>query len=263
MNKLISVVVPAFNEAEYLKKTLLSLKSQIYRPMEIIVVDNASTDQTREIAEKYADRVISLSKKGASRARNFGAKFAKGEYLLFLDADTRLSKNAVGNAVKSMKGGWAGGTFKVQYDRESPKIKLIKKIQFFYLGKGKPFYTQSIFTTKKIFESNKGWNEEIQFGEDVDMLRKISRHGKLKFVFNSLMKTSSRRFIKNKDYFYAIMGGALALYGVKSLPFYPIRNAGEKQISKKDVLKKIFQAGKIKNGGIIALAKFKAIRFVR
>jgi|GEM_PF-1755996 len=240
-NKLVSIIIPALNEEELLEKTLLSLKRQNYHPVEIIVVDNGSEDQTKEIAKKYTDKVFPFQKRGASRARNFGAKMAKGEYLIFLDADTRMNENAVKNTVKYLERGWAGGIYRVEYDGHNAKIKVIENLQNFYLSKGKPFYIQSIYTSKKLFEKINGWDERIRFGEDVDMLRKIKKQGKLKFNERNPIKTSPRRFIKNKDYLYAILGGALALYGTKSLPFYPIRDSEKKETDKRIIFKKLLE----------------------
>ena len=240
-NKLVSIIIPALNEEELIEKTLLSLKKQNYRPIEIIVVDNGSTDRTKEIAEKYAAKVLFLAKRGASRARNFGAKMARGKHLIFLDADTRMSREAVKNTVRALEKKWAGGMYRVEYQSNNPKIKVIENLQNFYLARGKPFYIQSIYTRKSIFEKIGGWNEEISFGEDVDMLKRISGEGKLRFDAANPIKTSARRFIKNKDYLYAILGGALALYGVKSLPFYPIRNNEKKGVSKKIIFKRLLE----------------------
>jgi len=224
MQKLVSVIIPAYNEEKLIEKTLLSLKRQSYSPIEIIVVYRGN-DRTREISKKYADRVIFLSKKGASRARNFGAKEAQGQYLIFLDADSRLSKNAIENVVNSLEQGYAGGTAKIVYESENYKIKGVEILQNFCLNRWKICFCQFIYTTKEIFEKSRGWPESIEFGEDMNFLKRLSRFGELKYDPDSQVLTSPRRFIRRKDYFYATLGGLLVLTGVKKLPFYAIRDA--------------------------------------
>ena len=241
MLKLASIIVPAYNEEKVIEKTLISLKNQTYRPIEIIVVCRGD-DQTREIAKKYADKIVFIKVKGASKARNFGAKHAKGEYLFFVDADTRLSQNVVSKAVKSLNKGYIGGTTKIEYDSKSYKIKTIEAIQNFCLSRWKICLIQFIYTTRKIFDKSNGWSETIDFGEDMNFLKKLSKFGKLKYISDSIAKTSPRRFIKNKDYLYATLGGFLVMGGIKNLPFYPIK---PEELSKKKYLS-ILEINRIK-----------------
>lgn len=85
----VSVIVPAFNAAPYLKETLDSVFAQTRVPAEVIVVDDGSTDNTCEIARSYGPRVRLLQRHqgGAAAARNLGASQSSGEWLAFLDAD--------------------------------------------------------------------------------------------------------------------------------------------------------------------------------
>ncbi len=88
----ISVIIPALNEQKYIGNPLSGLKSQTFRDFETIVVDGGSRDRTASIARKSA-KVIVCREKGVSVARNRGAAAAKGSILLFLDADTRPSRD--------------------------------------------------------------------------------------------------------------------------------------------------------------------------
>ena len=222
-NKLVSVIIPALNEEKLIEKTLISLKKQSYRPIEIIVVDNGSCDQTSEIAKKYADKVLYLSKKGANRARNFGAKAAKGQYLTFMDADTKIGENTIQNVIGFLKKGYIGVTPKIIYESKDYKTQLIEGLQNFCLNRWKIFFTPFICMTKEVFVNCGGWSESIDFWE-IDLLKRLSKFGELKYDSNSVVKTSSRRFIRNKDYLYAVLGGVLALQGTKNLPLYPVRD---------------------------------------
>jgi len=224
MDKLVSIIIPALNEEALIEKTLVSLKEQHYRPIEIIVaVDSRSVDKTFQIAQNYADKVVCVSGEGASAVRNSGAKVARGEYLMFLDADTKVSKNLTGNGVEFLNSGYVGGFARVIYETRSPKVKLIKAVQNFFLSQGTPFYVQSFYTTEEFFQKSGGWNEKISLGEEVDILKRISKFGWLKYDSASSIRTSPRRFIRNKDFSYAVLGAALALAGLKNLPYPPVR----------------------------------------
>ena len=88
----ISVIIPALNEEKYILHSLEGLKKQSFKDFEVIVCDGNSTDRTREIAKKYAMVVIE-KRKGMAAGRNGGARVAKGDILVFLDADTKPSKD--------------------------------------------------------------------------------------------------------------------------------------------------------------------------
>jgi glycosyltransferase involved in cell wall biosynthesis len=86
---LISCIIPVFNGERFLAEALDSILAQTYRPLEIIVADDGSTDGTAEVAASYGDRVAYLrqAKMGAGQAKNMGLDAAQGEYIAFLDAD--------------------------------------------------------------------------------------------------------------------------------------------------------------------------------
>lgn len=97
---LISVIVPSFNVEEYLSVCLLSIINQTYKNLEIILVNDGSTDTTGKICDKYASRdkrikVIHRLNSGVSGARNTGLLVATGDYITFVDADDILPKKAI------------------------------------------------------------------------------------------------------------------------------------------------------------------------
>src|ERR1700704_4755874 len=100
MRPFVSVIVPAYNESRYIEEQLEALKAQEYNGRwEIIVVNNRSTDNTVQIVERYKNRIANLQlidaaeKQGRSYARNVGAKYAKGDALLFCDAHTVVERD--------------------------------------------------------------------------------------------------------------------------------------------------------------------------
>lgn len=104
----ISVVIPAFNVERWLPSAIDSALEQSLRPVEVIVVDDGSTDHTPEVARRYGKRVKLLKQPtngGLAAARNAGAGAAKGEWLFFLDADDSLLPGAfdhLGKAIRSL-----------------------------------------------------------------------------------------------------------------------------------------------------------------
>lgn len=97
----VSVIIPVYNVEKYLAECLDSVLNQEYPDMEIICIDDCSTDYSKAILDKYKDRntcikiVYNSKNKGLSAARNIGLDFAKGKYILFLDSDDCLEKNAL------------------------------------------------------------------------------------------------------------------------------------------------------------------------
>jgi glycosyltransferase involved in cell wall biosynthesis len=97
---LISIIIPAYNYAEYLERGLQSILSQQAADCEIIVIDDGSTDNTQHIMQSYTQQYshihfFSQQRQGPGKARNLGARHALGEWLLFLDADDYLLPNAL------------------------------------------------------------------------------------------------------------------------------------------------------------------------
>ena len=99
-NKTVSIIIPAFNSESYIRDALDSVLNQTYENLEIIVVDDGSTDKTGDVAEHYAARdqrvhVIHQGNNGPSHARNTGIITSTGEYLFFLDADDWIEASCI------------------------------------------------------------------------------------------------------------------------------------------------------------------------
>lgn len=98
MNKKISVIVPIYNSAQTLERTLNSIINQNYKNLEIILVNDGSTDNSLEICKKYAEkdnriRIVNQFNKGVGEARNHGIDVATGEFISFVDSDDTMDKN--------------------------------------------------------------------------------------------------------------------------------------------------------------------------
>lgn len=102
MEKTVSVIIPCYNYGKYLGECIESVLNQTYKVHEIIVVDDESNDNTKEIASKYPVKYIWQKNKGLSGARNTGIKEATGEYIMCLDSDDKLVAGAIEEHVKLM-----------------------------------------------------------------------------------------------------------------------------------------------------------------
>lgn len=106
MKPTVSVIIPAYNAEKYIDKCIQSILGQSYKKLQIIVVNDGSSDSTREIIEKYLagnDRIIFIDKEnaGVANARNDGIQVATGEYLLFVDSDDYIGTTYVEDMVRA------------------------------------------------------------------------------------------------------------------------------------------------------------------
>ena len=107
-NPLVSVIVPAYNVAPYIKKCLTSIQAQTYKNLEIIVINDGSTDETGEIVKQIADKDIRILYKeqenhGVSYARNLGLEESHGKYIVWVDSDDYIKDNLVECLVRKFK----------------------------------------------------------------------------------------------------------------------------------------------------------------
>jgi len=101
-NPLVSIIIPAYNSEKFISQCLESAINQTYKNIEIIVIDDGSTDQSLAILKRFEYdnlKIFSQANKGASAARNFGLSIAKGEFIQFLDADDFISFNKIENQI--------------------------------------------------------------------------------------------------------------------------------------------------------------------
>lgn len=104
-NEIISIVIPTYNYAAFLPTAIRSCLDQTYKPIEIIVVDDGSTDNTKEVIKEFNNHIIYFfqENKGVSAARNKGLDLARGAYIAFLDSDDYLTKNSIELRVEILK----------------------------------------------------------------------------------------------------------------------------------------------------------------
>lgn len=132
---LVSVITPAYNSEKYISESIESVLSQTYKNWELIIVNDKSTDNTKDIIEHYVDkdsriRLIELQENsGAAVARNTALESAKGRYIAFLDSDDRWKKNKLEKQIEFMKQNEYSFTFTgYEYilDSDNPTQKIFR-----------------------------------------------------------------------------------------------------------------------------------------
>jgi len=106
MGHLVSIIIPLYNAEKFIKETIESALNQSYKNIEIIIIDDGSTDTSFTVAEKYKNEFVTVIKqpnRGASAARNHGLKLAKGDYIQFLDADDIIDINKIEYQINTLK----------------------------------------------------------------------------------------------------------------------------------------------------------------
>ena len=186
---MISIIIPACNEENYIKDTLDSISMQDYKDYEIIVVCNGCTDKTEAIAKKYTKKVFNLKEGNVLKAKNFGAKKSKGDIIIFLDADTKFDKeNALINIIKS---NIKLGSCKFIPDKKELRFKIfaVLKNLFTYVVGGA---NGILICTKEIFNIAKGFDIDVFPRENYFFLKKAKKYSKF-ILLKDYVITSMRR----------------------------------------------------------------------
>jgi GT2 family glycosyltransferase len=202
MNKktcpMVSVIIPAHNEEAYLGQTLEAINRQHYRNFEIIVIANGCTDRTVGIAEGHCQNLIVMGEKGLSRARNLGARDARGDVLLFLDADTLLEWDALETIAQCFTRQYAAGTLRGRPDAKRLSYRLIywlKNLEHRWrLHAGS---SGVILCWKDDFQAVGGFDERLEVMENSDLIKKLMSLGKYLYMDQTTATTSMRRYQKN------------------------------------------------------------------
>lgn len=195
----LSVIIPTINEEKYLKNTITHLRENSFtQPFEILVVDSGSTDQTTWIAESKEVVLLHFQPKikGRGSPLNYGADRAKGETLLFLDADTKVPKYYdlhINKALEDEKN--IGGAFEFALDGNKLGFRIVELINRIRYRLRKRYYgDQGLFVRKEIFDKVGGF-PETQLLESAYLCAKLQKEGNLVLIKREI-KTSPRRFRK-------------------------------------------------------------------
>jgi len=220
---MVSTVVIAKNEEGYIEDCLECLKNQTLKP-EIIVVDGHSTDKTFSIAKKYADKVVKDNQKGIADARNIGWQIAKGNIVAYCDADCLPPKDWVEKISKYMKDNICISGPLYPYDGDS-LMKIHFRLWTNFITRFSCFLGfPHIWGPNMVFKKSilKKYPFRVNFLEDYELVRRIRRVGKIKFLKDILMPVSVRN-LKYGFYFSILRFYAPNYFRIKlnrKLKFY-------------------------------------------
>jgi len=193
--RMISVIIPAHNEEKYLPQTLAALQRQNYGWFEVIVVANGCTDRTKEAAQDACHRLIVLSQKNLGVARNLGARMARGEILLFLDADTILEPMALRVIAEAFTNSDAAGTIHGLPDDPRLAYRVIYGLKnFVHSCSLHPGSSGVILCWKKHFMRVGGFDEALAVRENSELVKRLLRFGRYKYIGAVSATTSMRRY---------------------------------------------------------------------
>lgn len=189
---MISIVIPALNEANQIVATLGALQAARRAGHELIVVDGGSADGTVERAAPLADQVIGASR-GRARQMNAGAAAARGDILWFVHADTLVSEDGYKHVCAAVAGGAAWGRFDVRLSGRGPALRVVEALmnrrsRLTGIATG----DQAIFVLRELFQQLGGF-ADIPLMEDIALSAALRRLGRPACLVEPAI-TSSRRW---------------------------------------------------------------------
>lgn len=193
----VSVIIPTLNEEKYIDMTLFHIKRQ--NPYEIILGDSHSDDNTVKIAKKYGAKIAYAPRGAASFGRNAAARIAKGDVLLFLDADTIAYTNLIEVIKEDFRNkkvvGWTCTFYAFSPKwREHAIYTATSNLIKFLVKNVKPHAAGFIIAvSRSAFEKVDGFNEKLKVMEDHDLAWRIAKQGRFKFSDKTCVFTSTRR----------------------------------------------------------------------
>jgi len=203
-NPLVSIIIPTKNSSATLGACLESVKNQTYQNVKIIVVDNNSTDNTKEIAKRYTDKVFDFWPERSAQ-RNFGIANSIGDYVMIVDSDMELNENVVDSCVKKIYSdkNIVGIIIPEESFGEGFWAQCRRLEKSFYVGVD--WMEAARFFNKDIFQKVGGYNENMVSGEDWDFSQRVEKFGKIDrindFIYHNEGKLALSKILKKKFYY--------------------------------------------------------------
>jgi len=198
----VSVIIPTKNSGKTIRKCILAIKKQSYSAIEIIVVDNFSSDNTLAIAKKYADKVFSAAPERSAQ-RNYGVQKCTGAFVMLVDSDMYVSRNVIKECVEGLTKEYIG----IYIPEKILGNSFWAEVRNFERG----FYNSTCvdaarFLRKKDFEKLGGFDENLRVAEDWDFDRRLRMIGKTKEIYAHVFHDESsfaiNKYIgKKRSYF--------------------------------------------------------------
>ena len=213
---MISFVVPAYNEAQLLAATLDAIHAaarDIAHPYELIVADDASTDDTAAIARAHGARVVACAHRQIARVRNTGAHASTGDILIFVDADTMVSTPLVRASLAALDGGAVGGGATLHVDGPLPWwsrpliVAVSESMRLFRWAAG-----CYVFCTRAAFDAAGGFDERLFATEEIALSRALKRLGRV-VILRERATTSGRKLRTHSAGDFLRLLAGVALHG--------------------------------------------------
>ncbi len=202
---LISVIVPTYNSTQFLEACLKSITDQTYKNIELIVVDNNSKDDTKEIAKRYTDKVYNRGPERSAQ-RNYGVSQSAGDYVLIIDSDMELGAKVVEQCVEqfTQHAELLGLVIPEESFGEGFWAQCKRLERSFYIGV--PWMEAARAFRRKAYLDVGGYNEDMVSGEDWDLSQRVEAIGKLGRVAEFIRHNEGRLKLGTtlrKKYYYA------------------------------------------------------------
>ena len=190
---MVSIIIPCYNSATTIQRALASIVNQTYTDFEIIIVDDGSTDNTKDVIAVFFENLnleytyIYQENSGPSAARNLGVKNANKKFIAFLDSDDTWHKDKLKMQMKLIKENnlnFLGSTYQYnefEYDRQV-EIRL-KRFSFQQLLFKTQFSTPGVIIKKDLFLNLGGFDTNMKYSEDNDLWLRAALRGNLNMVF--------------------------------------------------------------------------------
>ena len=202
---LVSIIVPAYNEEQRISAALESLRAQTWPNLEVIVVNDGSTDDTSGVVRRGFPEVTLVEKEneGLARAYNSGAEVAHGEYIGFLDADDRFAPEKTARQMEVLLGepnvgavGTNGMVFSgpLQYPAQSPRWPRLKQISVLDIFNGIHPIGTSVMLPMVVFNEIGRYGHEVRRQDDLDLFRRVITAGKRVLLLNEPLYLITRHF---------------------------------------------------------------------
>ncbi len=195
---LISIIIPTFQEEKYVGSILAEL-NKLKPQVEVIVVDGGSSDKTVRIAKRYINKAFQIHERGISKAKNYGAKKACSDILLFLDADAHPDADFVSKVLRTFNHSDAvAATCNVmptQAKASEYAFSRFYNLMIRFACGFKPHSQGKFFAVRREpFSSVNGFDEALPSLEDHDLAFRLSRLGKVVFISDLTVYEFPRRF---------------------------------------------------------------------
>jgi glycosyltransferase involved in cell wall biosynthesis len=197
----VSVIMPAYNHARYLGEAIESVLSQTLTPLEVIVVDDGSTDATSEVLDRYKDRIriIRQVNQGVSAARNNGAAVAMGEYLAFLDADDLWALEKLERQIECFANKRELGLVHcgvIEIDAEGRRLKTLDQGMSGWVAREMLLFERPVILgggsgaliPRKVFQEVGGFDPQLSTSADWDLYYRIASLWRVGFVAEPLLQ---------------------------------------------------------------------------